>query len=479
MELRLPSTSGLFAPKSELRDARSATIIGLHALALLLFSWKPLIAGALLAVGFVLTFGLTRPIYLAAICVGMLWVNDLLADFWPMTQYTAWKDVLLFIVITGWAIRSVMLHQTPFPVSPITLPLTLVLVMYLAMTTLSASTVQAALGLKATVFYAMWYYITSDIVRTKRDLALLIGGIIFGVACMGVYNIWRYPQPIGAFPPTRLGKVLPGAAVVHWSGSAYLLPSGLLIGTAILGHVRGWLKAPLLIALLLGGVGIMLTNGRAQWFGMLVAFAVMGLSSGRLMTYAKMLVVVLIVSGIVQTVLPIKLAERAVSAFSGEDVSRNAREAETWTVTIPFVLTHPFGAGTGSLTSAYSSKVWTKSSLDTVLRNGVIHNNILLVAIETGWLGAVAWIWFLIAAILSTWNAYRDTMDPFLRDIALGLFGVMVSYGVLNFFAPMTVAMLISFGFWVLVGLIPVIPELDSQIQPEKSQIRSLTATSG
>jgi len=70
MELRLPSTSGLFAPKSELRDARSATIIGLHALALLLFSWKPLIAGALLAVGFVLTFGLTRPIYLAAICVG-------------------------------------------------------------------------------------------------------------------------------------------------------------------------------------------------------------------------------------------------------------------------------------------------------------------------------------------------------------------------------------------------------------------------
>lgn len=461
MELQLPSTSGLFAPKSELRDARSATIIGLHALALLLFSWKPLIAGALLAVGFVLTFGLTRPIYLAVICAGMLWVNDWLADFWPMTQYTAWKDVLLLVIIAGWALRSVMLHQTPFPVSPITLPLTLVLVMYLAMTTLSASAVQAALGLKATVFYAMWYYITSDIVKSKRDLALLIGGIIFGVACMGVYNIWRFPQPYGTFPATRLGKILPGPAVVHWSGSAYLLPSGLLIGTAILGHVRGWLKPLMIIALLLGSTGIMLTNGRAQWFGIVVALAVMGFASGRLLTYTKMLFVVLVISGVVQMVLPIKLAERAVSAFSEEDVSRNAREAETWSVTIPYVLTHPFGAGTGSLTSAYSAKVWTKSSLDTVIRNGTIHNNILLVAIETGWLGAIAWIWFLIAVILGAQKVHSETKDPFLKDVGLGLFGVMVSYAILNFFAPMTVASLISFGFWVLVGLLPVLPALD------------------
>lgn len=475
MELRLPSTSGLFAPKSELRDARSATIIGLHALALLLFSWKPLIAGALLAVGFVLTFGLTRPIYLAVICVGMLWVNDWLADFWPMTQYTAWKDVLLLIIIAGWALRSVMLHQTPFPVSPITLPLTLVLVMYLAMTTLSASAVQAALGLKATVFYAMWYYITSDIVKTKRDLALLIGGIVFGVACMGVYNIWRFPQPYGAFPATRLGKILPGPAVVHWSGSAYLLPSGIIIGTTVLGSLRGWPKWLMIVALMLGGIGIMLTNGRAQWFGLLVAFLAMGFVSGRLTTYLKMMFVALIISGIAQALLPIKIAERAVSAFDEQDTSRNAREAETWRVTIPFVLTHPFGAGTGSLTSAYSSKVWTKSSLDSVTRNGVIHNNVLLVAIETGWLGAAAWVWFLIAAILSTRRLFYETVDPFLKDVSLGLFGIMLSYAVLNFFAPMTVAILISFGFWVLVGLIPVIPVLDRQHQ--ENTVASLPAT--
>lgn len=468
MELRLPSTSGLFAPKSELRDARSATIIGLHALALLLFSWKPLIAGALLAVGFVLTFGLTRPIYLAAICVGMLWVNDYLADFWPMTQYTAWKDVLLLIIIAGWALRSVMLHQTPFPVSPITLPLTLVLVMYLAMTTLSASAVQAALGLKATVFYAMWYYITSDIVKTKRDLALLIGGIIFGVACMGVYNIWRFPQPYGAFPATRLGKILPGPAVVHWSGSAYLLPSGLLIGTAVLAHVRGWLKPLMIIALLLGSTGIMLTNGRAQWLGILVALAVMGYSSGRLLTYAKMLFVVLIISGVVQMVLPIKIAERAVSSLSDEDQSRNARTAETWDVTLPFVLTHPLGAGTGSITSAHSAKVWTKSSLDLAISGGMIHNNFLLVAIETGWLGAMAWIWFLLSCIVSSYKTFLVTKSVFLKDVALSLFGVTVWYTVLNFFAPMSVSQLISFHFWILVGLIPLIPSLDKIIDSDE-----------
>lgn len=466
MELRLPSTSGLFAPKSELRDARSATIIGLHALALLLFSWKPLIAGALLAVGFVLTFGLTRPIYLAAICVGMLWVNDYLADFWPFAQYTAWKDVLLIAIAVGWFFRSVMLNRTPFPLNGLTLSLTVVIVFFLMNTMLSNSFIQAALGLKATVFYTIWYFITPEIVKSKRDVALLVGALMFGVACVGVYNMWRFPQPFGAFPMTRVGKVLPGASVVHWSGSKNLLAIGMLIGTTVLGCTRGWLRFLTVVAMLLGGIGFILTDGRAQFLAVVVAFMAMGFLSGRLGSYVKMLFAAIFLAAILQSIYPMQIAERAVSAFSAEDVSREDREAETKEVALPYVLTHPFGAGTGALSSGSSSKVWAKSKVDTLLASGYVHNNFLFVAIETGWLGLAVWLWFLTAVILSARKAFLVARDPFLRELALGLFGVMVAYAVLNMFAPVLIVGLISFQFWVLLGLIPVIQTLGSQQEP-------------
>lgn len=466
MELRLPSTSGLFAPKSELRDARSATIIGLHALALLLFSWKPLIAGALLALGFVLTFGLTRPIYLAVICVGMLWVNDYLSDFWPFTQYTAWKDVLLIAIAVGWFFRSVMLNRTPFPLNGLTLSLTVVITFFLMNTMLSNSFIQAALGLKATVFYTIWYFITPEIVKSKRDVALLVGALMFGVACVGVYNMWRFPQPFGAFPMTRVGKILPGASVVHWSGSKNLLAIGMLIGTTVLGATRGWMRFLVVVSLLLGGIGFLLTDGRAQFLAVIVAFMAMGVLGGRLGTYIKMLFAAFILAGILQAVFPLKIAERAVSAFSAEDVSREDREAETKEVALPYVLTHPFGAGTGALSSGSSSKVWAKSKVDTLLASGYVHNNFLFVAIETGWLGLAVWLWFLTAVIMSARKAFLEAKDPFLREVALGLFGVMVAYTVLNMFAPVLIVGLISFQFWVLLGLIPVIQTLDSPKEP-------------
>lgn len=475
MELRLPSTSGLFAPKSELRDARSATIIGLHALALLLFSWKPLIAGALLAVGFVLTFGLTRPIYLAVICVGMLWVNDYLSDFWPFTQYTAWKDVLLIAIAVGWFFRSVMLNRTPFPLNGLTLSLTVVITFFLMNTMLSNSFIQAALGLKATVFYTIWYFITPEIVKSKRDVALLVGALMFGVACVGVYNMWRFPQPFGAFPMTRVGKILPGASVVHWSGSKNLLAIGMLIGTTVLGATRGWMRFLVVVSLLLGGIGFLLTDGRAQFLAVIVAFMAMGFLSGRLFTYIKVLFAALIMITILQAVFPIKIAERAASAFSEEDVSRQDREAEAMNVAVPYVLTHPFGAGTGALGSGNSSKVWAKSKVETVLTSGYVHNNFLFVAIETGWLGAAAWIWFLVAIIFSSQKAFLETRDPFLKNVALGLYGVMIVYTILNFFAPMLMVGLISFEFWILLGLIPVIHTLDNS---EDSQLNGHTALS-
>jgi len=465
MELRLPTTGGIFAPKSELRDARSATIIGLHALALLLFSWKPLIAGALLALGFVLTFGLTRPIYLAAVCVGMLWVNDYLSDFWPMAQYTAWKDVLLVAIAAGWFLRSVMLNRTPFPLNGLTLSLTVVITFFLVNTMLSNSFVQAALGLKATVFYTIWYFITPEIVRSKRDVALLIGALMFGVACMGIYNMWRFPQPFGTFPMTRAGKILPGASMVHWSGSKNLLAIGMLIGTTVLGSTRGWLRFLMVISLLLGGIGLILTDGRAQFLAVVVAFMAMGFLSGRLGTYIKMLFTAFFLAAVLQAVFPLQIAERAVSAFSAEDVSREDREAEAKEIALPYVLAHPFGAGTGALSSGSSAKVWAKSKVDTVFASGYVHNNFLLVAIETGWLGLAAWLWFLTAVLLSARKTFLEAKDPFLKELALGLFGVMVAYAVLNMFAPVLTVGLISFQVWVLLGLIPVIPALDLQLQ--------------
>ena len=440
----------------------SATaVVAMYAAALILLVVKPVAGVVLLAVVAAPFVAFGYPLAIAVTCVGMLWINGPLADFFPSSQYTAWKDALLVLLIGAWILRSAMLRRPVLLDHPISRPLLLLIITFVACCVLSPSATHAILGLKATVFYASWYFILPDIIRTRKDARALIAALLLGTLCLAAYNLWAVQQPWGAFPAGRDGRVLPGALIVHWGPSSVILPVGIIFGMVIAPRLRMWRRLIIEGVVIIGMVGLVVTTARAGWGLLLATTIFLGILTRRA-AFGRIVVIALVAGIAIQTLLSVKVTERAASAFEGNDVSAESREAEFSTVTLPFVLSHPFGAGTGSMSAKGSAKVWAAGSdVDLVLQSGVIHNGFLLVAIETGWLGLAMYVWLLFAAMRSAWNSYVAARDPLVRDLALGCFGTVFFFTGMNFFGPLLTVAMISFDIWIIFGLISLLPSLD------------------
>jgi O-antigen ligase len=452
-----------------------ALVIAVHLAALVVFFFNPLIAGVLLAFAICSILAFNYPTLIAVFCVAFLWINEPIVDFYPMSQTTAWRDVLLVLVVCGWALRSAILHRPIILDHPISRPLLAVVALYLGSCILSPSLVQALLGLKATLFYMVWVLVLPDVIRTKQHARAVIIALLFAMVCLSVYNLWAVQQPFGTFPPGRDGRILPGILMVHWGGSGTILPIGIIFGMVIGSRLRLWRRLLVDGAVMLGMAGLVATTARSSW-GILIAVAFLMAVLARKAGFARILIVALIAGAVVQSSLSLKVADRAESTFQENDTSAEAREVEFSTVSLPFVLTHPFGAGTGSMSARGSAQVWSGGATVDLLMHGIIHNGFLLVAIETGWLGLVAYIWLLAAATWSAWKAYLDSQDPLLRDLALASFGTLVFFTGMNFAAAMMTTANVNFDFWIIVGLVMLLPTLDKRAA---EATRSLEAHAG
>lgn len=442
-------------------------IIALHVVALIVFFVSPLAAIVLLAGASAVTVGIGRPMPVLLLCVGMLWVNQPLADFFPLKPYTAWKDVLLVLVIAGWMLRNVAWRRQLVIDHPISVPMLLFILTFVASCVFSPSTTHAILGLKATVFYAAWYFVLPDIIKSRKDVSALIVAVIFGTVCLSIYNMWAVQQPFGTFPPGQIGRILPGALVVHWGSSNQILPVGILFALVLAPRLKLWMRLALDASVIVGVAGLIATTARGSWAMLIVTVVIMSMVSRRI-GFARILIVALVAGGLLQSTLSLKVADRASSAFESNDVSAEAREAEFSTVTLPFVLAHPFGAGTGSMSAKGSAKVWGGGAVDLILQKGFIHNGFLLVAIEAGWLGLAFYLWMLGAAIVSAFKVFRTARDPLIREVALACMGIVVFYTGFHLGAAMLTTALISFDIWIILGLIVLLPSLD-QPTPELS----------
>lgn len=437
-------------------------LLVVHAAVLALFVFQPRYSAAALAFAAAVAAGLRSPKSLAFVALGLLWVNDVIADWMPFSQATAWKDLILVIASVAAIGTAVVRRQELIPRQRLMTPLLVVVFLYLLMCAYSPSLVQALLGLKNTIFYSLWVLVLPLVIRTKRDARTLIIALFVSMAVLGLYNLWRVQLPLGAFPTRRDGRILPGWNQVHWSGSPYLIAPGLLLGMAVLPAFAGWRKWLLLLSMTVGAAGLLVAGARATTGTVLVSLLLIGAIGGRMLQTVKMVLVGLAAAVALEAAFPINLSERATSAFDTQDVSRTARERETTAVTVPYVLTHPFGEGTGTMAALYSSGgVWSSKGMDFAVQGGTIHNTFLMIAIEVGWLGAILWAWFLASCLRAAYACHRTARDPFVANLALGLFAVVAQYAMMHFFAPMLSAALISFGIWLLIGLLPVLPALE------------------
>ena len=465
---------GTYPTKSNGVDTRSAMIIVAHAMAFLLFFVNPIAGVAALMAVVVFTVGLRNPTSVAVAFLGMLWVNDVIADFHPFTQVTVWKDVLLLILVLGWLFRSAVYRLPLVRRSAISIPLTIFVVLCLIMTMKSESVIGAILGMKAVVFYLSWFYVLPSIVKTREDARNLVAAIIFGTVCISLYNLWRVQQPMGTFPPTRTGGVFPGILQTHFSSSGLLIPAGLFFMVTLAPLLRGWKKIVFWFCILVVVAGFLATTLRSGWGTTVAGLLVIGWLGKKMPQVVAALLVAVVAAGILQATLQVDVSDRAISAFDTQDVSRSERQSETLDQMIPFVLQNPFGLGTGSMAAVTSFKVWGGGKVPFAIQGGLIHNNLLMVAIETGWLGAIVFTWFLVNAFILSVRNYHQAVDPLIKAMSLALCGFVTFYICMQVLGPVLIMPSISMIAFAVFAFLVILPDLD---QPETEGKGSSSAT--
>lgn len=449
----------------------AVSIVTIAVLSLVLFVFQPLIGALALFFAAAIAVGPTKPKAIAVLVMAFLWVNDIVADFSPFSQYTAWKDVLLLMALIGWLARTSVQKRSLLPASAIAVPYFVVISFFVANCALSPSLVNAVLGLKATIFYMMWVVVIQDVVHSKRDVLLLFWAIMFGTLCLAIYNLIRIQFPYGFLPMRRGYVYVTGAMAAHWSGSVFTLAYGVILGVAMLPVFR--LRTRLLLngIVFLAGIGLLVTTVRATIAATFVSLLTLAFLSRRYGVMWKILAVAAVAGVVLQSAAKQELGERMLSSLDPEDTSRQVREQETRERSLPYVLEHPFGGGTGVMTAGASAAAWAANSdVPLALRYGIVHNNFMLVAMEIGWLGLLAWIWLVVTLIVTAFTIYTRARDDLVRHVALGLFGIALYYLLMHPFQRTLTYQQQPVMFWTLMGLLTVLPRLERESAREVAQ---------
>jgi O-antigen ligase len=208
--------------------------------------------------------------------------------------------------------------------------------------------------------------------------------------------------------------------------SVYMTYAGLLLvfvpllgARGISGGARAARGADAAVALL-GSLAIMLTLTRGAYLGLAIGvLAALLASRPRLALLAPVAIVLFLV------LMPLPVRDRLASATNPNDVTLNDRVA-MWKAGRAMIADHPlFGVGPGRvkpLYPAYRVPGWITS------QPGHLHNNVVMIAAETGILSLLAYLAFVGAFFHGALQIVRRApRGDRARGVALGAVGAMAA----------------------------------------------------
>ncbi len=210
------------------------------------------------------------------------------------------------------------------------------------------------------------------------------------------------------------------------------------------------------VALICGGVGLVLTLSRGGWVGTAVAFGICVVVALRKnwLSLAVLVKVALGTSILVGAFLPVLSAR-----IFGDDQGSAESRIGLVQISARMIADHPLGVGANNW--ALVAKEYAESSEFRGQWFYTVHNKYMLVLTETGWLGLLAYLGFIFSVIYCGWRAWNRN-DRLLAPIALGLTaaicGQLFHMGVEIFNGRPQIQLL-----WLLAAVIMVIERITAQ----------------
>ena len=208
--------------------------------------------------------------------------------------------------------------------------------------------------------------------------------------------------------------------------SVYMTYAGLLLVFVLLLGARGvsggsrWARWADVAVALAGALAMALTLTRGAYLGLAVGVLAVLLAGRPLLALAAPFAIALFF-----IIMPLAVRDRLMSATNPRDVTMNDRVA-MWKAGATMIRERPlFGVGPGrvkALYPAYRVSGWVEP------RPGHLHNNVVMIAAETGIPSLLAYLWFVGAFFAAALRQVRASArgEP-LRGITLGAIGAMAS----------------------------------------------------
>lgn len=323
---------------------------------------------------------------------------------------------------------------------------------------------------------ALFVYASSEL-RTKRELQIVLTALFITVVMQGLIAAGqhlthsslgleffgayaRLEAQTGLTPLTRVGGTIghPNALARFFD---LLLPLGIGL---LLSPIRGWGRLFLGMAVVIGGLGLVLTLSR----GGLVATGIgstfilflsirrrAGLARaicGSMLAITFLLALVLGTSSLVQ------------KRFFRDDYKAAYGRVPLMQVAVNMIRNNPFfGVGLNNY-NEIAPKYDTTPQQVTSAWNAPVHNLFLYIAAQTGLLGLVCYLLFLLTVFRSLWSAIRAP-DPLIAWTGIG-----VAVGLIAFLAHAQIEFDSVAGnalFWFVAGLAVSVGRLASQSSRE------------
>ena len=149
-----------------------------------------------------------------------------------------------------------------------------------------------------------------------------------------------------------------------------------------------------------------------------LAFAVS--ASALCLAYRRRVFVVLAAAGLAALALP---TVRARLAAAGRDLSERSTRVKLWVRVAPVLIRrHPWGMGRGALRNTDIQNI--ARIPETKINH--LHNNLLQIAVESGWGGAAAWLVWMFAVGADMARNLRRSAAPGPRWIPIALGAVFL-----------------------------------------------------
>src|SRR4029077_14691914 len=292
-------------------------------------------------------------------------------------------------------------------------------------------------------------------IRTRRDLVLVIGSIVFGAIVAATFGILQPPDPNLIEESSRASGTVGDPNEL----AAFLLV-GLTLGASLaLGRDRSpalRLMGALAVPLCAAGIFLSLSRGGLVALGALLVAGTM--FAGRWRVVLTVTLVAVVAGGLLYftQLAPLPARERVTSVNGGTGRS------DIWKLGLRMVRAHPVeGVGVGNfpvVSPDYALQPGTLQRADLVFSSApkVTHNTYLEVMSEMGIPGFLLFMAVILSSLACglraarIWGARGDaSMEALARGVFLGLFGMLVA----DFF----ISDMFSKLLWVMLAIGPVL----------------------